>query len=339
MTRYFCTYFDRNYLVKGLTMIESLRRTQSEPFRIFVICIDELTRTVLDHLAIPEIVTVPLHWIEQGDRELAEAKTNRKFVGYLWTLTPVILLKILQQHPEVDTLVYVDADLLFFSSSEPIFEELGDRDVLIHEHRFPPAWQYLEAHGKYNVGLLCFKNTTKGRDIAKWWRDRCLEWCDAEVKDGKMGDQAYLNDWPERFPSVTVTKNIGVGVAPWNHDQYIFGGAGSTVTVDGKPVVFYHFHSFTFTLPELITPILHDPYTLPRAVLDLCVMPYVAALHENMRRIMTVVPSFNFGLINDASNFNPTRPFLLTEEVKNAFAEQGFTFDCTQLSSPWWYAG
>ena len=337
--RHFCTYFDRNYLVKGLTMIESLRRSQRAPFRIFVVCIDELTRTLLMHLAIPEVVTIPLHELEHRDAALARARSNRSFVGYLWTLTPVSILKILDAHPEVDTIFYVDADLFFTSSIEPMLEELGEGDVIIHEHRFPPAWKYLEAHGKYNVGLVGFRNTARGREVATYWRDCCLEWCDTGVHDGKMGDQAYLNDWPERFPGVVVTQNIGVGVAPWNHDQYGFSLREGVVCANDTPVVFYHFHSFTFVTRELVMPVLHDPYTLPHSVNEFFVLPYLAALDESMRRIEELLPSFHFGLEEGTGKFSSHRPFLVTEGLKAKLIEQGFDLDYVPLAPPWWCVG
>lgn len=334
--RFFCTYFDRHYLVKGLTMIESLRRTQTSEFRIFVICIDELSRVILQRLGVPEIVLVPLHAIEHRDFDLLAAKKNRKFVGYLWTLTPVIILRILHEYPEIDSLFYVDADLFFYSSIDPLIKEMGSKDVLIHEHRFPPSWRYLEAHGKYNVGLLCFKNTNNGRSVASWWKDRCIEWCDIEIKDGKLGDQSYLNDWPERFPCVAVTENIGVGVAPWNHDQYIFGIRDRVLFADNTPVVFYHFHSFTFISRDFIHPVLHDPYTLPQSVQDYFVMPYITALRDSTCRIDEELPSFHFGLEEGSEKFNVSRPFLITQDLKEHLDKQGFSFDYKLVSPLWW---
>ena len=47
MNRYFCTLFDSNYLIKGLTMIKSLSQHFSE-FEIYVLCIDEKTKNFLE---------------------------------------------------------------------------------------------------------------------------------------------------------------------------------------------------------------------------------------------------------------------------------------------------
>ena len=53
MKRYYCTYFDKNYLVRGLGLIESLNRHEKKDFQISVVCLDELTRTILNKLNLP----------------------------------------------------------------------------------------------------------------------------------------------------------------------------------------------------------------------------------------------------------------------------------------------
>jgi len=133
----------------------------------------------------------------------------------LLDLTPTIILWILENISDIEVLTYLDADLCFFSSPDPIFDELGHNNVLIHEYRFAPALSHLEKeNGKYNVGLLCFRNNEQSRSVLQWWRERCLERCYRRFEDGKMGDQMYLNYWVTRFRNVAVLQNIGAGVAP-----------------------------------------------------------------------------------------------------------------------------
>ena len=59
---------------------------------------------------------------------------------------------LLANHPEIDVLTYLDADLYFYSSPEPIFSEFQGASVLIHEHRYSPELKCMEINGKYIPG-------------------------------------------------------------------------------------------------------------------------------------------------------------------------------------------
>ncbi|MFO0698012.1 MAG: glycosyltransferase [Nitrospira sp.] len=292
MTRHYCTYFDRKYLTRGLALIESLRRTETSDWSIFVVCMDEMTHAVLQVLALPNVQLIPLHEIEMRDRELLAVKPTRSLVEYYWTLTPTVMLRILERNRSVEVLTYVDADLMFFSSPQPIFDELGARSILIHEHRFSPAQTYLATHnGKYNVGLLSFNRTPVTFEALRWWRARCVEWCFARTENGKMGDQMYLNDWPERFKDVVVLTHCGGGLGPWNHDQYQFYTDDSGVPwVNDRPSLFYHFHSFTQVSGDVALPTKHPHYPLPWTALQVFFVPYLQALERAAQQVMEKFP-------------------------------------------------
>ncbi|MBI3806648.1 MAG: glycosyl transferase [Nitrospirae bacterium] len=298
MTRHYCTYFDRHYLIKGLALIDSLQRHSGEGFKLFVVCADELTRLLLTKLAIPQVITVPLHQLERGDSALLATKQTRSLVEYYWTLTPTVILRILEQHPNIDVLTYLDADLFFFSSPQPLFEELGRHSILIHEHRFSPSQAHLAPHnGRFNVGLLSFRRDTQGLQALRWWRERCLEWCFARYEQGKMGDQLYLEDWPTRFEGVTVLQHPGGGVGPWNHDQYdIRASIDGHTLVENAALVFYHFHSLKLASPDLVIPVSHPHYRLTIPGLAHCFIPYLEALTRAHIHLTQVIPDARWGL-------------------------------------------
>ena len=296
MKRYYCTYFDRNYLVRAIALIESLNKHEKNDFQLFAVCHDEISRIILKKLNFPNVTIVPMHKIEQGDAPLVTTKKTRSLVEYYWTAGPTVILWLLEHNPGIDVLTYIDADLFFFSSPDPIFSELCDNSVLIHEHRFPPSLMHLEVHGKYNVGLLCFRNDEIGLKVLNRWRQQCIEWCYVKrSQDGKFADQVYLNDWPRRFEHVTVLQNVGAGVAPWNHTQYTYSvDESNRVFVNGTPLVFYHFHELKFISPDVIVPFTHYPLLLK--ILKVCYLQYVYALSRGISAIQSVLPDFTFGL-------------------------------------------
>lgn len=243
MQNEFCTLFDVNYLPRGLVLYRSLER-YCDDFRLRVFCMDEQTKGILDRLRLPRLTAIGLDELEAHDRELLAVKPTRTQVEYCWTATPAVCAYVLDTEPELEGITYLDADLMFFRDPEPIWHEFGGDSVLIVPHRYAPQWQpHEETSGTYNVEFMTFRRDERGLEALHWWRDRCIEWCYFRVEDGKMGDQKYLDDWPERFEGVHVLEHPGGGLAPWNVDRYELARTNGSVLVDDRELVFYHYHS------------------------------------------------------------------------------------------------
>ncbi|MDO8722362.1 MAG: hypothetical protein Q7J31_09050, partial [Syntrophales bacterium] len=210
---YFCTYFDRNYLSRGLAMYRSLREHCPE-FRLWVLCMDEATLEASTQFDLPEVELISLPDFEKDDEPLVWAKQNRSQVEYYFTCTPSLPLYVLNHWPEVNLITYLDADLFFFASPAPLFEELGAGSVAIIGHRFPPHLRDKERYGIYNVGWLSFRRDENGFVCLNWWRERCIDWCYDREEDGRFADQKYLDDWPSRFQNLIVLQHKGANLAP-----------------------------------------------------------------------------------------------------------------------------
>ncbi len=243
MQHEFITLFDVNYLPRGIALYRSLVEVGGA-FRLRVVCMDVDTERTLRRLDLPNVVIVSLADLEQHDPALAAVKSERTQVEYCWTATPAVCLYALTLEPDIEAITYLDADLMFFSDPKPLFDELGAGAVLIVPHRYTNEHQHMEpTSGIYNVEWLTFRRDEDGLAALHWWHDRCIEWCYARYEDGKMGDQKYLNDWPERFRRVHVLEHPGGGLAPWNVSASELGEREGRATVDGRPLVFYHHHS------------------------------------------------------------------------------------------------
>ena len=239
----FCTLFDGNYLPRGLVTHRSLRAVLPDA-RLRVLCMDAEAKRLLDVLGEPGLEAIAIEELEVQDPNLAAVKADRSRAEYCWTTTPALCRYLFDREPELRELTYIDADLLFVSSPEPIFEELGDDSVLIVPHRYAPQWaKQEETHGIYNVEWLTFRRDDRGIAVLDWWRERCIEWCYARAEDGKFGDQKYLDDWPARFEGVHVLRHPGGGLAPWNVPRHHLENQDGAITVDGYSLVFFHAHS------------------------------------------------------------------------------------------------
>jgi hypothetical protein len=286
----YATYFDRHYLTRGLALYASLVR-HSPPFVLRTLCLDDETYQTLARLRLDHLALTSLAELERADPALLEVKPTRHPVEYYWTCGPAFLSYLFDQQPEPGLLVYLDADLFFFSSPSPLYEELGDGSILLVEHRETPAvrQEMQGAGGVYNVGLVAFRRSRDALACLRRWREQCLEWCYFRREPDRFGDQKYLDEWPARYGGVVVTQHLGAGLAPWNVGNHALRLNGGGAQVDGHPLVFYHFNAL-----RLIAPWLYDPClwragtTLTPELRDYVYVPYLRELRVARRLVRAV---------------------------------------------------
>ncbi len=294
--RHYVTYCDIGYAARALVLAESLQKYEPHPYELIVVCFDELTRLVMEELAPGNVSTVALHKVEERFPELHRCRQERTRQEYCWTLSAPCLYYVLESRPDIEVMVYSDADCAFYADPEPVFEEIGDASVMIHEHRFQPSMYRHEDpnnYGKYNVGLMSFKRDKTGLEVLNWWTERNLEWCKAVPEDGKFGDQKYLDDWPERFEHVHVLQTPVAGAAPWNHQNYTFAGTPEVPTIEGQRLVHYHFHALKFWEHNAIVPLNVD-YDLDKGCLENVYRSYMSQLMDWRAKLHTSFPSISF---------------------------------------------
>jgi hypothetical protein len=256
VTNHYCTYFDRNYLAQGLALWRSLA-AHDDGAMLWVLALDEFTADLLCELGEPGLKIVSLADLEAGDRALAAAKAGRSRIEYYFTLSPCWPRWLLASHPEIERLTYIDADMFFFGPPAPIFAAMdaAGASVLVTEHRFPTWLRHAERNGRFNLGILSFRNDAAGTACLDDWRERCLAWCHDRFEGGKYADQKYLDDWPGRFgPAVLVLGQAGVNLAPWNWlahkvewvpvDAPASREAAGCLRIDGQPLILFHFTRF-----------------------------------------------------------------------------------------------
>jgi len=239
--RHFCTYFDHRYLVQGLALYRSLAATCPE-FTLWVLALDTAAELSLADAALPHLRVVPLGTLENFDPELHACRNTRSLVEYYFTCSPCLPRYLLQHEPSIQAITYLDSDLFFYSSPEPLFDELDGSSVGIVPHRFSPrAAQSHARFGRYNVGWLSFFRNDAGLACLAWWRERCIEWCRDQPEPERYADQKYLDQFEQLFADVHVIAHPGANLAPWNVARHVIGLESNNPNVDGQPLVFFHF--------------------------------------------------------------------------------------------------
>ncbi|MHB1048997.1 MAG: glycosyl transferase [Bacteroidota bacterium] len=273
-------------------MYQSLERV-CDSFHLYIFAFDERSKTVLNALHLRHATVISLQEFE--DESLLSVKQTRSRAEYCWTSTSSTILFVLQRY-NVDLCTYLDADMLFFESPAPLFEEMGGDSIMITEHRYSPQYNKEAKTGKYCVQFVSIRNDVRGLTALRWWRDRCIEWCYARFEDGKFGDQKYLDDWPDRFSGVHELQHPGGGMAAWNVQQYdVFEKNGRLFGIEKKtgkefPIIFYHFHYVRYYSDGRVDL---GRRKLSEQVITLLYRPYFARLDEARNTIASIDPTFD----------------------------------------------
>ena len=237
--RIYCTLFDGGYIARGMVLADSLREHCS-PCQLYILCMDDDAKTILERLRIPNVVLISLVEFEQEDSQLVEVKKLRSTVEYYFTCKASLIKYVLGKNPDCERVTYLDSDLFFFSDPIQLDSEIAASSVAVIDHHFSPGNQRLNKYGRFNAGWLSIRNDITGLQCIEWWRSRCLEWCYDYVDNDRYADQKYLEKFPALFNSIIV-HNIGANLAPWNIGNYNFTHHDEKIFVDGEPVIFFHF--------------------------------------------------------------------------------------------------
>ena len=291
----FCTLFDSYYIQKGIALYLSLERVTND-FHLYVMafdkdCYDKLVACGFNRM------TVEL-WDDWETPEIKAVKSDRTRAEYCWTCGPSVIYHFLTYHNLPD-ITYLDSDLFFVGDPQIAFNEIRGKSIAITEQRV--SEERARQVGRYCVQFIHFKNDKEGLDALTWWRDACVDWCYQRFEDNKYADQKYLDQFPEKYDSLCVIENVGVGLAPWNADRYRYS---QNLVIDGNkqyPPVFFHMHGLSFSRTNTVLNVKSIDYDMKGEALKYYYTPYA----ELMREV------FNKYLGWDVTSFKLNRPNLL----------------------------
>lgn len=299
------TLSDRNFLPRTLAMCESLR-SYDKISELHFFALEELT----EHEALQfRRIGVEVRALNSAlePETLKTLLSTRSFMEFVWNLPSLILNRILEVGGSFSDVVYLDADIYFFSSPEQIWSEVESGRASIVRHNFSPrlASIFIDS-GEFNVSWVSIPNTPNGIKLSQDWSANCLDLCPDKptLHKGRIvyGDQKYLDYWQSDFGDlIHVVENLGAGVAPWNFENYSF--ASHPIRIDGTNVIFYHFSSHQFGFP--FARKMGTEYSRVRSAPAAIYKPYENILREKARQL---------GIVGWKSRYEPfhsrTRKYL-----------------------------
>lgn len=240
MTSTVFTIVSRNYFAYARTLGDSL--LQSNPSTNFnVLIVDrkehafeaqhpDWSITWVEDLGIPDFEQVAFKY------DILELNTNVK---------PTFAKYLLKRYEKV---IYLDPDIFVYHSLQPIFDLLDRHAVVLTPHITEPIYddklpgepEFLTS-GMYNLGFGAFNSTAESLKILSWWEQRCLHLAYNEQSQGFFVDQKWMDFVPSLCATAFILRDPQYNTAYWNLHEREVVWADDRATIEGKPLVFFHF--------------------------------------------------------------------------------------------------
>jgi glycosyltransferase involved in cell wall biosynthesis len=265
------TSITNNYLPKARALAHSVKRHAPEVSFVLLLAEDVDKSLLRPDDPFDAFLTVKELGIPDLDRWLF----NHTVVEVCTAIKGPAMVKLLGSD-ENCAVLYFDPDMIVTSSLEALFANFDDgASILLTPHVTQPATTLGEIldneisplrYGVYNLGFLGVRNTTSGLKFADWWARRLHDFCYDDIENGIFTDQRWVDLAPAMFEGVNVLRDPGYNVATWNLAHRVVTGSLETgLTVNERPLVFYHFSGFDSGAQEIMldkygqqSPILKD---------------------------------------------------------------------------------
>ena len=144
--------------------------------------------------------------------------------------------------------IYLDADIVAYSTLRPMVEMLGAAAILLTPHLTEtPGGDVFESErrillaGAYNAGFVGLSRGQSSARFLSWWQDKLLHDCRVDAALGLVDDQRWLDLVPGMFDGVRIVRHPGWNVARWNLDRRPVAMVAGEPRVGAEPLVFLHF--------------------------------------------------------------------------------------------------
>lgn len=254
-----CTVSDNNYLLKGLTLFESLLSKETD-FILHYLCIDDTSFELLSKVNSVNLECYHVNDLCNKDEFLKKLR-EQEYKYFCWSLASYFQNELMSNLDK--PILYIDSDIFLYESVSSLVEQFRNKDVAIFRHRQFPL-ESNRPEGLYNVGVVYFKNTKIGKKVLDWWKDGVLFKKYPHLST--CGDQKYLDEFPKlcNDDEIFIDGDVGHG-APWLWQLYDLSSVNEDGNIiwNGKKQKFFfsHFSQFEFHPSGYIPSQMHHNYT------------------------------------------------------------------------------
>lgn len=321
---HFAIVTSREKVYQSLALIDSIRQSGDDsPIHILADC-QEVAHILEYRIKRHHLVLIYL--LEKTIRaEVLDLFYQRARREFFWTLKPVFMRGILQKIEHLDSLTYIDSDIVTYAHLTDYLAHFNYAVFITEEEQNNPSAteeeleQNIKHTGRFNSGLLSFKKCDIGEVSLSFWEKKCIESC--EINSTTFGDQKYLDLFPKMFHHIYVDPGYTINVGKWNLRGKDVKCVDGKYKINNQNLIAYHFSGFRicskkdFVWVDDPNIFAHDRFQKDATVRKMY-EDYQSALMEHIIAIEKTFPDFN-GYASDDGSLIPQRHKLtLLDKIK-----------------------
>ena len=281
MTAVFCTIATASHAAQALTCLDSVRAFHPDAHCVLL--------TVGRQPPAPDgVQLLPLEHCVPAEI-LARMRTRYSASELCFAVKPYLIAYLLDAG--AGQVHYLDADCCAYASLAPLVEQLSSADVLLTPHALTPipddgrtpAPLTVLRGGAFNAGYLGVRNTAGGLRFARWLGEMTAQFAHNAPDLGMCGDQRWLDLVPALFPGHAICRAPGANVAYWNLHERALARTGARFTVNGEPLLFFHFSGWRAARPEQLSIHQNRHRTRDNPALEALLADYAARLPQRAK--------------------------------------------------------
>lgn len=259
-----CTIISKNYLAAARTLVNSILQYHDDVYPVVL-----LVDTIDGHF---DPAGENFHTMLAADLDIPRWPhfAMKYDIMELNTAVKPYLMEVLFDHFEAKNVIYFDPDIVIYNRLDELLSLLDQHTVVLTPHLldpledgFAPSEITILQAGAYNLGFTAFSRSGSWREILQWWQRRLYLYCTREIERGVFVDQKWADLMPSLYEGIYVLRNPGYNIAYWNFKTRDLQKGGDGYTVNGHPLIFFHYSGFSFDNMEIVSKH-QDRFTLSR---------------------------------------------------------------------------
>ena len=282
----YVTFCTKEYIVQALTLIDSLKKCDPDS-EVYFVPFDNESKAIINlkntHQSYCSVIE-----IENLSEKISELIfKGRSKAEAIFALKPLVISKILDIIPKGELLFYCDADLYFFSKLQL---PKTNASIFLSEHLFLEKLHNYNKFGKFNAGLVGFRNDVNGKRSVDKWRKLCEKSTSLKATESIYGDQKYLELLFKFTKKNSILKEITINQGMWGMKKGIRMQSGPKI--DGQFIQCFHFHGFKISKYAIMTGIArYETHPNQKSIFRVVYKPYIAALRKNRQYGVSYLPN------------------------------------------------